>query len=119
MLSVGQAKKIRREGWGIVLGWWKKGREKVGEKVFKHFFIIYPFQGEHKEVLKGGWLQTNHSKKVNELKERLLTNNIHHVFVPLLQLALYESTLLDTTKVRTIRHFSMSTSCRKLFSIVS
>lgn len=38
-----------------------------------------------------------------------LTQNVYHIFLPLLQITLYESSLLDASKVWTIRHFFETT----------
>lgn len=47
----------------------------------------------------------------------VLTDNVNHIFVPLLQLALYKSSLLYTTKVWAIRHV-LKSNAKKKASIV-
>lgn len=47
----------------------------------------------------------------------VLTDNVNHIFVPLLQLALYKSSLLYATKVWAIRHV-LKSNAKKKTSIV-
>lgn len=60
-------------------------------------------------------LETFAIKNRNEIRNFRLTDDVDHVFVPLLQFTLYRSSFLNTTIIRTIRHLFKS-NAEKWFS---
>lgn len=73
----------------------------------------------------GGWVkisswwnfQVGHLGDIVNWQVPVLTDNVNHIFVPLLQLALYKSSLLYATKVWAIRHV-LKSNAKKNNSIV-